>query len=524
MTAAWTRARLTALAAGREVYFSSRSATALPVPAWILTAGASAPLATVGQQVAVTHPDDRQTLVDLWWEASNDPGTLVEAEVRARVEDAWVLTRTALVCLFDDPDIGAMVHAVAIGERVEGFDYEEVVQSGEYEETRWLIHTLDESGVILSTEGMVFEITGRHPSEVIGQAVIEHLHPDGFDDALTAWMEIQNGPPGTTRTSRTRVLRPDGTTVWVEGTTIKRVADDGRSMATTIVHDVTDRRRQESALRTSQHEFRLLADQVPAAVFRADAEQCITFRNERWRAELDGDQPVERLVELVHHDDRAAHAGQLARLATGRHDATAAYEVRSRDGGRVWAITCRSVPDLVNDSRSYVGSVTDITATVRLRERAERDALTGLWNRRATEEHLALSLAADGPGTVAVFVDLDGFKDVNDTWGHDAGDAVLRQLALRLAACVRPADVVGRFGGDEFVVVMQGAADQSDAAVAGRIGAALAEPITWAGGGPWAPAASIGIARGEIGDDAASVVRRADLEMFADKRRRKALG
>jgi diguanylate cyclase (GGDEF)-like protein/PAS domain S-box-containing protein len=318
------------------------------------------------------------------------------------------------------------------------------------------------------------------------------------------------------------VLRPDGSVIWVETTTIKRVDPDGRVWATALVHDATERRRQEAALRTSQHEFRLLADQVPAAVFRADSKQGITFRNERWRQELDGDDPVERLADLVHPDDRAYHDDQLARLATGRQNAFAAYEVRGRDGERVFAITSRSVLDLVNETRSYVGSVTDITATVRLRERAERDALTGLFNRQATEEHLDLALAEDPVGTRVLFVDLDGFKSINDTWGHPTGDAVLRAVAERMQASMRPGDIVGRFGGDEFIVVVRGADERTDASVVERLRGALAEPVIWPGGG-WSPMASIGVARGVAGDDAAALLARADHEMFAEKRQHKAL-
>src|SRR5262249_39182214 len=148
------------------------------------------------------------------------------------------------------------------------------------------------------------EITGRRPEDVIGQSVLDHIHPDGFDDAIRVWLEVMAGPAGTTRTGRQRVVRPDGTTIWIEATTIKREAEDGTVTGTVIVHDLTERRKQESALRASQLEFRLLADQVPAAVFRADAHQELTFRNQRWSELIDEHEEIKFLYDIVHADDR----------------------------------------------------------------------------------------------------------------------------------------------------------------------------------------------------------------------------
>ena len=196
--------------------------------------------------------------------------------------------------------------------RPEGVDLPEVVQSGEYEAVDLLIHELDESGIILRTEGRVAEISGREPEHVVGQSVLDHMHPDGFDDAIRMWMEVMAGPAGTTRTGRQRVLRPDGSTIWVETTTIKRVAADGTVTATVICHDLTQRRKQEAALRTSQQEFQLLADQVPGAVFRADHEQRLTFCNEQW-TELLGD-----AHGPVPARDRAPRRPQTLRRADGR--------------------------------------------------------------------------------------------------------------------------------------------------------------------------------------------------------------
>jgi diguanylate cyclase (GGDEF)-like protein len=166
-----------------------------------------------------------------------------------------------------------------------------------------------------------------------------------------------------------------------------------------------------------------------------------------------------------------------------------------------------------------VGSIEDVSATVKLRREAREDPLTGLLNRAALDEHLTDALFDDPTDVLVFFVDLDGFKDVNDTFGHEAGDTVLTEVGRRLGRGVRPDDVVGRYGGDEFVVVCGGARTTSPATVTGRLATALGGDIPFAGG-TWRPSASVGWARGQGGDDIASLLRRADREMFERKRGR----
>jgi diguanylate cyclase (GGDEF)-like protein/PAS domain S-box-containing protein len=515
----WSRSAVQEWVGADRVVCMDAQAGRLEVPSWLLETTVEARNHSVGQRLAATRAEDRQRLIELWWEVLSDPATTQEIEVTVAGEDGWSRERMRYLNLLNQPEMGVIVVAVTYLGTAEGVELPDVLQSGEYEAVNLLIHELDETGVILRTEGRVREISGRSPAEVIGEPVLDHLHPDGFDDAIRMWMEVMSGPPGTTRTGRQRVQRPDGTTVWVDNTLIKRVADDGTVTCTVICHDLTERRKQESALRTSQLEFRLLADQVPAAVFRADDNQLLTFRNGRW-SELIGDhQAAQQLRDIVHKEDRRRFDEAIGGLVGDAGPTSASVEVRSRDGRRVYQVTCQSVLDLVNDRQSLVGSVTDITATVELRERAERDPLTGLHNRSAVEERLLAALEVQPERTVVIFVDLDRFKDVNDLFGHEAGDQVLAQLAQRLQGCVRPDDVVGRYGGDEFVLILFDA-EADDAAIVERLEQALEDPVHW-DGGSWRPAISVGIARPHPGDDPATVLRHADRQMFAVKRQRK---
>jgi diguanylate cyclase (GGDEF)-like protein len=157
----------------------------------------------------------------------------------------------------------------------------------------------------------------------------------------------------------------------------------------------------------------------------------------------------------------------------------------------------------------------------RLTEQASIDALTGLANRRVVAERLDehLNAVRRRGGVVSVlFVDLDGFKLVNDSLGHDVGDDLLAEVATRLRDGVRPGDVVGRLGGDEFAVVLPGAAGEEAAGVAARLLVALERPVHL-DDHELAVRASIGVAvaGGDQVPAAEELLRVADLAMYAAK-------
>lgn len=156
---------------------------------------------------------------------------------------------------------------------------------------------------------------------------------------------------------------------------------------------------------------------------------------------------------------------------------------------------------------------------LRLRHQAEHDPLTGLANRLLFHEVLRQHLERSPRGVpcgAVLFVDLDDFKNVNDTIGHGAGDAMLRAVAGRFQESLRSDDVSARLGGDEFAVLLCHASDEDAAAVARRILAALAHRIDL-DGHMLSVAASIGIAMAVGGDGAGELLRRADVAMYASK-------
>jgi diguanylate cyclase (GGDEF)-like protein len=152
----------------------------------------------------------------------------------------------------------------------------------------------------------------------------------------------------------------------------------------------------------------------------------------------------------------------------------------------------------------------------RLTHEAEHDSLTGLPNRRRMQDVLGSSLR--NQPVAVLFVDLDGFKPVNDAHGHETGDELLRQVAERLGACVREQDVLARVGGDEFVMLMPGVIDPADAeAMSARFRAAVDAPFL-VGGVEVQIGASVGVHLATPTDDPDQALRAADHAMYTVKR------
>jgi diguanylate cyclase (GGDEF)-like protein len=154
--------------------------------------------------------------------------------------------------------------------------------------------------------------------------------------------------------------------------------------------------------------------------------------------------------------------------------------------------------------------------TTRLAHDASHDALTDLPNRRRLVELLEDAIAFQGPPPALLFVDLDGFKAVNDALGHEAGDDLLRLVAWRMQESTRADDVVARFAGDEFCVLLRNASSATVQAVAQRIVVALSTPFAVAGD-LVSIAASVGGAVHRVGEPAEELLRRADRTMYRAK-------
>ena len=244
-----------------------------------------------------------------------------------------------------------------------------------------------------------------------------------------------------------------------------------------------------------------------------------------------GDRMVNRtLAELVHEADRAAYEAHFSASLMGSMS-TSHIGCRMRRTDGEWMRTETVATNLLADANvnGIVLTIRDVTERVtleeHLRHQALHDPLTGLGNRALFQDRVAHGLARaerTNDEVAVVFLDLDNFKEINDSLGHAAGDAVLVQTANRLRTCLRDSDTAARFGGDEFAILLEQTRGEGEVMdVAHRISAALARPLQVEGKDVDLNA-SIGIARAQPQQSADEVLRNADVAMYHAKARGKA--
>jgi diguanylate cyclase (GGDEF)-like protein/PAS domain S-box-containing protein len=233
-------------------------------------------------------------------------------------------------------------------------------------------------------------------------------------------------------------------------------------------------------------------------------------------------------VGRVHPDDRAAMRTALeAHIAGDTENFESEHRLRNRDGAHRWMLARGlAVRDAAGKATRVAGSISDVTERKRTEQRLEHDALhdalTGLPNRVLFLDRLEQALRratrrAEDVVCAVLFIDLDRFKVVNDSLGHQTGDELLGAVARRLEGAVRPGDTVARLGGDEFTVLLEEITEVHEATrVAERIRATLADPFRLAGRDLFV-GASIGIALGSADVRPQELVRDADVAMYRAK-------
>ncbi|MDQ1511132.1 MAG: hypothetical protein QOG50_2976 [Actinomycetota bacterium] len=529
---AWSRSRLVALVAGRTLLMADRAGHDSPVPSWLAEAAGEVQLLDKhrARPILDVHPLDRASVARARAEMLQRPGVLIHYAFRRRINGELHKIEDTFVDLSGHDGLGVVMVRDDIGP-AEGFEqWTELEASFEFESTASTLEYFNFDGIKLRSEGQVWAIYGRTSDQMVGHSGVEYFDERYHRAMLEVFLYV-TAEPGRTQALRAEVLRPDGTRLWVQIMLINRLKDDQVNAVIGLAHDISEQmsaeqaraahdeelRRSHEELRRSHDEFADLAEQVPAAVFRTNGTGVILFANQHWR-QLVGDAGATQLSDVVALEDWCSVQGLLTLLASPAGPGEASIEVRSRGSDRVFSLSCQAVGESDGSStRPVIGSMTDVTATTELRHLAQHDNLTGLLNRGPIEHAIDGALAHGRTDVVVAFLDLDGFKAVNDGFGHDAGDEVLRVVADRLRSALRPTDDVARYGGDEFVVLCRDIAPGAESGVASRIDAALRASIEFTGGS-WQPAASIGLARARPGDDRASFLHRADRAMYDIKR------
>ncbi|WP_322044522.1 diguanylate cyclase domain-containing protein [Paraburkholderia sp. J67] len=371
-------------------------------------------------------------------------------------------------------------------------------------------------GHFLEVNPMFSEITGYDEATLRKLTFAEVTHPADVASDVALAAELVAGKQTTYATEK-RYVRPDGTAIWVNlAVTLLRDATGVPLHFIAAVQDIDSRKRSEEALgnyhaeleervrerttelRRSRDALQTITDNLPVLIAVVDRDLRYQFNNETFRRVLATPSAMLRGAS-VRDTLRPEVFEQLqpyfARALAGER--VTCNEVRYRaDEERIWCTTYIPAEREGKVTGFYVMShdVTEQRHTEqRLRENALIDPLTGLANRRALEEELGATLA-DGSPFALFFIDLDGFKSINDRYGHDTGDALLREVANRLKSTVRAGDFVSRLGGDEFVMLSRGVTESMSAErIAQAACHALARPFV-AGGQIVETSASVGVA------------------------------
>jgi diguanylate cyclase (GGDEF)-like protein/PAS domain S-box-containing protein len=360
-------------------------------------------------------------------------------------------------------------------------------------------------------------------AEAIGRPLEEFLSEDELD-GLRAQLALL-GPDNPILTDSVARAVPNAPGQWLEWVDRYMTGPDGAQVLS-VGRDVTGRRDAESRLAESEMRFRDLADNSADVVWRVLREPSPHFDYMSPAVEnILGYPPsyflddFTRMLDVLGDDDRTAIANALdGEQLLDRFD----FHFRHANGSIV-----------IGETRTTVirgglqGVSRDVTELRRLQdsmaELALHDPLTGLANRRLLTELLDADLARaerNGLPLAVAYLDLDGFKNLNDAHGHDAGDLVLRETARRLLTIVRGADTVARVGGDEFVIVFQPNDPNSNNLIA-RLDRGLSEPIKISATTIVTCPASIGIADTRtVGYNPAALLAAADDAMYDVKRTR----
>ncbi|MGD9702970.1 MAG: diguanylate cyclase [Acidimicrobiia bacterium] len=396
-----------------------------------------------------------------------------------------------------------------------------------------MIVVTDRGGTAHEVHGDALGVIGLDPADATGRSVFDFVHPDDRDQTVDALAEAARRP-GIHLPILFRIRGAAGT--WIDIECTSATVDDRVILSVRQLE-----RREELELRRRDIERRALriagrlagahGAEIESELATAVADVATFLRAQAAQLVLPGNLPI-----LWGAPQRWPAATELASAPFRDHariDQRTVFEVGVPADPLVrwwfaWDAADPGVAGWDDANMEHLRLVGDVAASVATRARLETDlarrasldALTGLVNRSELEQVLGEHLARADRDVAVLFLDLDRFKTVNDSRGHAFGDRVLAHLASRLATAVRRGDLVGRIGGDEFVVLASGASQRDAEELAERLEHEVVS-VTSFEGVPIDIGVSIGTAIGSPGDDAQRVIAAADALMYEAKAARR---
>jgi diguanylate cyclase (GGDEF)-like protein/PAS domain S-box-containing protein len=375
---------------------------------------------------------------------------------------------------------------------------------------------IDKSGLIIEANQALTTLTGYDKQELFGMHVA-NLSPERMRRSLPNLL----ANPGKGGMISWYCQCKDGHKVLVEigyhAITVKNL-----ECLLLSVRDLTSREQAERQLRASEVRFRSLFENSLDGIYRSTPEGYYVDVNPALVKML-GYDTKEELLSIHIPDD--LYVSQADRLPPDQRDTVSTTRMRRKDGTLLWVeLTTWVVRDENGEVLYYEGITRDVTEQKRyeetIRHQAYHDALTGLPNRYLLHDRLnqTLAQAKRAKSLVGVmFLDLDHFKNINDTLGHTVGDQLLQMVAGRLLSCMREGDTVARLGGDEFTLVLQLIQPEDALQVAQRIHEVLTRPFPL-DGHELHITTSIGISIfPHDADDADTLLKNADAALYRSK-------
>ena len=377
--------------------------------------------------------------------------------------------------------------------------------------------TKSEVATILSVDLASTQLLGWEAEELVGHSTLDFIHPDDHVRAIANWTSrLAANREHSVQTVRLRYRCKDGEWLWLETSNDFQQQQDGSTVVVTQLIDVSEEMAAVEALRHSEQFLRQVTDTVPVGLFHVAADGAVGFVNPVLR-DLLGDVPMttrENLVLAVSPESSVLDRA-IGRVLESGEDSDLELPLCGGEE-RSARVTLRAVVDLYRVV-GVLGCVVDVTE---LRALADTDWLTGLLNRRSIVELLESEVQRSSGEVSVIFADLDGFKHINDEFGHQVGDQLLASVADRLRSALRPGDRIGRLGGDEFLIFCPGLVDPRAAAgVARRLEMALEDEFRL----PEITArvvASLGVACGHLGATADELISVSDSAMYESKQAR----
>ncbi len=364
-------------------------------------------------------------------------------------------------------------------------------------------------------------------TDIDAASLLGQIDPD-YADRLA---EVLALPPGTDTQVELRWNRLDGLSTYGRGSIRSRQRPDGSVVIEGALADITELHEAETRLMNSEKRSRLLAENAWEVIWTMDLDGKITYVSpavERMRG-ITPEEAMRQSLDEIHPPESAASVADYYRQVFAAIEAgTEPPMFRGeneyyRKDGSIMTGELQVIPHLDGSGKviELIGVTRDISERkvfeAELRNLAVTDTLTGVWNRRHGTELLAADLSARRPGQALslLMLDIDHFKTINDTFGHQAGDHVLIEIASRLRRSLRGSDMVARWGGEEFVVLLRDCALPDALRLAEDIRAAIAELPFGAMG---SLTVSVGVAEARASEDLTTWLERADQALYRAKR------